>query len=215
MRGEAMTQISLDYDSKRMLALERKFANAINVHMPLAAKRAMEDASETARIEMTRIVREKYDRKAVPSKEINTAIKRNRTFRLPLDDISKMLVTMRLPGKTFGLLRFVDGRKTPAKQKGVEVKNRKKLRVKIQPGITTELKRAFIAKGSGRNKATGGSNYQVFTRKTGGSYHRKATPSMAHYIEPHLGGRVKVKALKKLTNSFHRNLKILTKGFVS
>lgn len=75
-------------------------------------------------------------------------------------DIEKMHGTITVKSSAISLIHFVKGRKTPPKQKGVRVSNRKNLKYGIKPGQTSVAKGAFIARG--RN-----GNTQVFRRMGG------------------------------------------------
>jgi len=207
-----MTQVSLNFDTKQLRAIERKFADTIERDIPLAARRALEDGQKKARTEIVRNLKPIYNPRAVKRKEIVSSIDKNTRKMLATDDINKMSILMVMPRKSFGLLRFVQGRKSPRKQKGVKIKDRKNLKVRIKPGEVKQLQHAFIAKGKGRRKE-GGTNYQVFRRTKEGKLRRMATPSIATYAEKFLSRKVEPEVAKKMERSFTRNLRALSKLF--
>lgn len=60
------------------------------------------------------------------------------------------------------LMEFVKNGKNIRSQKAIRVKNRRNIKVMVNPGRTTELKRAFIQRGNASGKL------QVFVRRRGG-----------------------------------------------
>ena len=86
-----------------------------------------------------------------------------------------MVALIKTHHKAISMIHFVRGRKEPAKQKGIAVRKRKKLRVQIRPGSTVTLKKSFIAQA---NKAV-----QVFRRRPSGKLAKRRTFSLKTFLE--------------------------------
>lgn len=76
-------------------------------------------------------------------------------------------------GHEIPLLKFVTGDKSTIQQKGIPVKKRRTLKVKIRRGKSIKATGAFIQKV--RTK-------QVFRRGRSGKLYKQSVPSVAHYI---------------------------------
>ena len=235
-------QVSLNFDSKQILRIERRYADTLHLHLPEAVKRSLLEGQTKARTEIIKNVRPLYAGRAVTRKEIADAIDASTKIRLR-GHVNDMVVHMKMPDRSFTLKRFVDGPKKPRRQKGVKIRDRKKIVVQIQPGVKTTLPHAFIAKGAGelKNAIKGDTtNYQVFRRKgvSGGGWSGKmrkggrnvskegrsgrggrgvmatmATPSIATYAEKFLHSKVAPIVADKMQKSFTRNLRNLSKTF--
>lgn len=71
--------------------------------------------------------------------------------------MDQLQAEMQISGRALTLIRFVTGPKMPREQKGIAVKKRKPLRVRVEPGKSKKRGDVFIAKGNG-------GKYQVFRR---------------------------------------------------
>lgn len=87
--------------------------------------------------------------------------------------LEQLNVTFGIKKKSFGLIHFVKGSKTPRSQAGRPVMARRALKVEIKPGKVEIRPQAFIAKGRG-------GAYQVFQRKS------KSSLPIAKQTEPGL-----------------------------
>lgn len=74
--------------------------------------------------------------------------------------VEQVNVTFGISKKSFGLIEFLKGSKTPRTQKGIAVMARRPLRVEIRPGKVEIKPKAFVA------KAINGT-YQLFQHKQG------------------------------------------------
>lgn len=190
-----------------MLNLEKKYADIANRVIPQAAKRSLIDGRKVATSTSAKVVTSRHRARVITKKEVTTEIEKRTRNYLTSANVDSMRIVFNYPTKAFGLLRFVVGRKTPAKQKGVKIKDRKKVIIRVHNSNTT-LEKAFIAKGRG-NK------FHVFTRvgnhgKNRGKMVRHATPSIAFYVKKHMDEVIKPTS-KRIQNSFARNFSVLSK----
>lgn len=72
-----------------------------------------------------------------------------RKYKATGNNIATMQAKMWISGRGLHLLEFVRGSKDPRPQKGIAVRKRKKLKVRIRPSKTVTRKKLFIAKGHG------------------------------------------------------------------
>lgn len=112
--------------------------------------------------------------------------KLNKLINLPVNELRNKHTRLRkaIPQQTLGsmhgnvsfsdnsipMIRFVVGKKTPIEQKGVPIKRRRKLRVRVIPGRTVKLPHSFIMRG------------QVFTRTKQGLRLQRSR-SVGHLVE--------------------------------
>lgn len=97
---------------------------------------------------------------ALPASDVKAFIKLDRDGikGRTIKDVKGLAI---IESRPISFIRLVVGPKEPAKQKGVAVKSRKKVRVRIKPGLTLS-KDLFIARVEGGKQ---GRFNQVFTRK--------------------------------------------------
>mgnify|MGYP005989666153 CR=1 FL=1 len=84
--------------------------------------------------------------------------KRLKTTNANGSNLSTMMGTMNFSGEPIRMLELVIGKKSKINQKGISIKNRRKLKVRIVPGKTVRLKGAFIqqVKSKSAFRRTGG-----------------------------------------------------------
>lgn len=144
-------EISLGKDLKQLdtFLTDLKFkviTRGVRQGLNRAAKRGRTETRKTVRKSIYNLKLKQLAR------EINTTPARQRV----LPDLES---SIDISFNKISLRRFLTPAQLNRSQKGIKVKKRKRLRVRISPGRTSTLKKAFIAKG--RNN-----NIQVFRRRT-------------------------------------------------
>lgn len=183
--------MSLKIDiTENLLEIDQMFDEFKTKQIVLAARRAMNRALVTARKRnLSLIPRELAIKKGELRKNhIRISKAKGGTIRSLEGDIS--FNTKGLP-----MLQFVRGKKQPSKQKGVKIRNRRKLKVMITPGNVRTMPKMFIT------KSTGG--FRAFRRKAGtDELKRQHVPSVAFFFDTK--GNIKRDTLNILRGRFEK-----------
>jgi len=116
-------------------------------------------------------------------RSLNAKLIKQRWFRMKKRlngmDLRKIEIELLILRKPLNLIDVIIGSKTPRKQLGISVRQRRPLRMRITPGKTVRLNHAFIAKGKKS------SVYHVFKRKGPGKSPlvKQAAPSLNELFE--------------------------------
>ncbi len=187
-------EIVVDLDSVKVFLDEFKTKALVS-----AARKSINRSVSSLRTRANVVARE--NRKRMRAGEINK--KFFRTVKAKGNSLDKMHASLSFSNKPVSLIRFVVGKKTARRQKGIEIADRKKLVVEVKPGRRVVLQSAFIAKGRG------GRNH-VFRRRT-----KKRTPIVKQSVPAFsvIFSRAKIRlplekfANKKLGDEFERTFK--------
>lgn len=156
-------------------------------------KRAMNDALRRSRVVVGKEIMKEI---ALSSSKVKARINIYKARGSSLDAIEGALGFSDMP---ISMLNFVVGNKSNIKQKGLKVKQRRKLKVRLKPGKTIKLKGAFIQKVKSQ---------QVFRRKGQGPRVRKlgiksiATIAFQRKIRP----RIEEVFLKRFDREWRRQM---------
>ena len=137
--------------------------------IPKAAKSALNRAVVSMRKESTKLIPKELRLRPTNLKERYMRLKKAQGMTIGGLEGEIAYLTDPVP-----LLEFVRGSKDVIAQKGIKVKNRRKLRVEIRPGKRFVLKRAFIQRAITK---------QVFKRAQGSkAFKKQSAPSVGYVV---------------------------------
>lgn len=164
-----------------------------HVQILAGTKRAMDNALRRGRVITIKEMRKEIN---LPSSKIKARITIYKARGASLNGVEGALG---FSEKAIPMLDFVVGKKSNIKQKGIKVKKRRKLKVKIKPGKTIRLKGAFIQNVKSQ---------QVFRRKGQGPSVRKlGTKSIATLaFQRNMRPKIENIILKRFDREFRRQM---------
>lgn len=140
-------QITIHHNIDPMAGLLAEVKRSV----PKSTRRAIGRAITAGQKETVSIIKEKYriNKSTFPDKQPASFLKKRLTRAVKRTagmDASKHHGEIEIRDNPLSKVRFVRGRKTPAKQRGVKVARRKRVVVEVQKGVRSSLRHAFIAK---------------------------------------------------------------------
>lgn len=169
--------MAIKIDLEHNLADLTKTFKEVEKAVPQAAKMALRRALKTMVDVSQKKVRERYrlQRKIIVKKHF---IESTKLQGSTLSAMRGFEANLGILDKKISLINFVKGSKSPRKQQGVKVRQRKKVRVEVRPGRAIGLAHGFIAKGKNGNMG-------LFSRITKASLpiRRDSVPSLHHLFE--------------------------------
>jgi len=184
-----------------------------NTLLPIAMRQAL---NKTLSSVVTKTVRKLREERALKAVTIKGSTKKGikgfmKTFKSKGKNINKLKSKMWITGRSIPMIEFVRGSKDPREQKGIPVKRRKKISVRIRPGKTFKKKKLFIAKSNkGRNMVFRRMDNQL--RKTPnqkGPIAEQSTTSLASIFRRRRVSRpIETFARRKLLIEFKRSFKL-------
>ena len=106
------------------------------------------------------------------NREINERTRKIKRLKGPV--FNRLEAGLAYSDKPLDLIKFVKGKKSPRKQKGIKVSRRRPIKAEVRPGNVSTLRRTFIAKGRG-------GNFQAF-RRHGKKLAKQVVPGLSHKI---------------------------------
>jgi hypothetical protein len=137
--------------------------------IPNASRTAINRTLTSTRAQAVKVIRLRLNIKAKDLKGKHTAI-----TKASGKNLMSMVGVLSFSDKPMPLLDFVTGKHSRASQKGIKVKNRKLVKVKVLKGKAVKLKKAFITK----VRST-----QVFKRSSDDGFYKQGVPSIAVWVQ--------------------------------
>lgn len=153
-----------------------------------SARRAIDRTVVSARADATKHIRKTVNIKA---KDLKNKIKIGKAK----GGINSLQGFVDFDGAPIPLLEFVTGSNDVPNNKGVPIKKRKVLKIKILKGKSRKLRGAFIAKVHSK---------QVFRRGRSGGFYKQSAPSIAEWMSRN---NLRDPVLKRAQDTFNRTFK--------
>lgn len=182
--------------------------NTVNkVALQKAAVRSANRAGVSLRAQSARAMRERYNLPIGGSSKggggtvppgLKSSIEIEKARYKSGRGVGEVYSVLRTNDKPVSMIHFVRGQKTPAIQKGIKVKKRKKLKVAITRGNVRPLAGAFILKAKG--------SVQVY-RRVGGTLHKQSVPSLWRLLEkPELKSKLELFGRERFEEEMKTNI---------
>ena len=173
-----------------------------------ATARSANRAAITVRAQAARLIKEKYNLPIGGSSKggggltppgIKSALLIGKARYAKSKSIGEIYATISVSNKSISLIHFVRGDKQPAKQKGLAIKKRKRVKIAIRRGKTITLKNDFILRAH--------NSIQLYRRRNSGVV-KQAIPSFFILVmKPDLKSKIEVYGQAKFAQEMETNLK--------